>query len=571
MPSGSQGKSNLRFAGGYSFSGIAKGPTKILLKDLPDLTGKARDRIWAKSEKARRRLRRAQRRCFVDDPFDSDVGGRCLESGLAIQASTDYALTYFTALADEYMRMSRSYLQLRKLLTTAIRFVDAEVFACWKGLSFDDQTTFESLCLPKVRNALRDEKNKRLEESLDSLDATQERPTPTQPALAGDARKAGVQIRKGLVNLSDQQKDLLLLLVSKHQSNGAQPFLFVRSHTGAGLCYPGGDSLPVINDDLDFHQLRRENLITLNPVGKNQWRGKPTERGITAVSNGFSLPADGGLNPEPITRTVPVSRVSPPPRIIAGIENLPTMTFRIPNIDINDCSSHLDDTERDKIKAAELRAVLAIKSKQSSIRSQAEQVTLLLRDWVLPIFATFSKLACNRVSEGVWHIHKAEMESREFVELLAALAGMNSPDAWMAGRRRLIRAEIWEEIEKSREWKSHQQEMLHLIDGANKVVTENEHGSATQPPATSKLPDPSSADVPTVADIEAALNYGDRKKAVALRCRLDRCNIKELWMSAFRERAGKESTKLSAFNRWQMSRADTPSWADELIRKRLVQ
>jgi hypothetical protein len=451
---------------------MAEGPTKDLLKDLPDLTVKARDRIWAKSEKTRLRLRRAQRQCLIDDPFRPDSGGRCLNSLSATEASTEYALTYFAAIGDEYIRLRKSYQQLCRLLTTAIRFVDAELIACWKGLSFDDQMTFESACLPKVRNALRDERDRRLAESLEDPKASQERPTPNRPALAGGARKADVQIRKGFVNLTDQQKDLLRVLTSKHQSNGGQPFLYVRSQTGAGVCYPGGDSLPIANDDLDFHQLRRENLITLNPVGKNQWRGKPTERGVTAVGNGFMIPADGDLNPS--TKRVPVSRIPPARKPLGGIEDPPMHTVRIPSINIDDYPSDFNDTERDKIKAAELGATRVIAQKQSSIRSQVEGDSLLVRDWILPIFAVFSRLACKRVEQGTWPVYKADAESREFVCLLAVSAGMNHPKSWMAGRP-IIRSEIRNEIENSPEWKGHQDKLLDLIDGPKEKVRESEY------------------------------------------------------------------------------------------------
>lgn len=98
------------------------------------------------------------------------------------------------------------------------------------------------------------------------------------------------------MNLTHQQQDLLRLLVSKHEASGGQPFIFVRSMTGAGLCYPS-DSVPVANDDLDFHQLHHENLIAFTPVGTNKWRGKPTELGIAAVRGNFILAANESDDP----------------------------------------------------------------------------------------------------------------------------------------------------------------------------------------------------------------------------------------------------------------------------------
>jgi hypothetical protein len=278
---------NLILAGSVAFSGIAEGQTKNWLKDLPDLTVKARDRIWAKSEKARLRLRRAQRRCLIEDSFRLDSGGRCFDQDLATHASTEYALTYFAAVADEYMRLRKSYQQLCKLLTTAIRFVDAEALACWKGLSFDGQVTFDSACLPKVRNALRNGKDKRLEESLEDREASQERPTPTQPAVARRARKTRVQIRKGFVNLTDQQKYLLRLLVSKDEASGGAEFYFTQSHTGAGISYAGIQGF-INSNETDLYQLRSERLITLIRVSSNVYRAKPTQLGITMARRDFT-------------------------------------------------------------------------------------------------------------------------------------------------------------------------------------------------------------------------------------------------------------------------------------------
>jgi hypothetical protein len=77
-------------------------------------------------------------------------------------------------------------------------------------------------------------------------------------------------------------------------------------------------------------------------------------------------------------------------------------------------------------------------------------------------------------------------------------------------------------------------------------------------------------DLPTIADVETALNGGDRKKALKLRCLLDDCKVNTLWKDAFSSRGGKLDTKRTAFNRWRASRNDTPSWADELIRARLL-
>ncbi len=74
----------------------------------------------------------------------------------------------------------------------------------------------------------------------------------------------------------------------------------------------------------------------------------------------------------------------------------------------------------------------------------------------------------------------------------------------------------------------------------------------------------------TVIDIKGALVEGGRKQAVQLRCKMDECDVKTIRTEAFQERRAMDSTKVTAFNRWQASRKDAPSWADPLIVKRLL-
>jgi hypothetical protein len=64
----------------------------------------------------------------------------------------------------------------------------------------------------------------------------------------------------------------------------------------------------------------------------------------------------------------------------------------------------------------------------------------------------------------------ADSESRDFLKALAALAGMNSPDAWMAGGGHIIRSEIQSEIERSSEWQRHQEKLLELADAPDNAV-----------------------------------------------------------------------------------------------------
>ncbi len=74
----------------------------------------------------------------------------------------------------------------------------------------------------------------------------------------------------------------------------------------------------------------------------------------------------------------------------------------------------------------------------------------------------------------------------------------------------------------------------------------------------------------TIAAIKVALNSDQRKQAVQLRIGLDGCSVRKLWSEAFSSRRNKPKTMRTAFNRWQASRKDAPSWADGLMRARLL-
>ena len=90
-------------------------------------------------------------------------------------------------------------------------------------------------------------------------------------------------------------------------------------------------------------------------------------------------------------------------------------------------------------------------------------------------------------------------------------------------------------------------------------------------PEKTDLPMASDQPNPTVADIETALNRGNRKLAVKLRCSIDDCTGTESTSTQVKA-LGTEGliTKLTAFNCWQALREDTPSWADDLMRARLL-
>jgi hypothetical protein len=106
----------------------------------------------------------------------------------------------------------------------------------------------------------------------------------------------------------------------------------------------------------------------------------------------------------------------------------------------------------------------------------------------------------------------------------------------------------------------------------------HERGSAVSVPTAGATPQsrpdrdglPEKGAIPTIAAIKVALDSGQRKEAVRLRIDLERCSVKTLWSEAFSSLGGSAITKRTAFNRWQASRKDTPSWADSWIRARLL-
>lgn len=238
-------------------------------------------------------------------------------------------------------------------------------------------------------------------------------------------------------SLTDKQWELLEALVSGHESNGGAEFYFACNFGGCGITFPGGKAVPGVYDETDLLQLRSERLVTLVRPSRNLHRGKPTQLGISTANAGPSR--NGGV------------------RLFMN---------RIPNVDRY--PPDFSDAERDAIKVAELRAARVVGRKLRTVVAKAEEETLLVREWVLPIFGAFSKLALRRAKEGVWSLHKTDTESVEFLEALAASAGMNSPDAWMAGGGFVIRAEIWSALEHSEEWNQHRDRLLELIDVADR-------------------------------------------------------------------------------------------------------
>jgi hypothetical protein len=85
------------------------------------------------------------------------------------------------------------------------------------------------------------------------------------------------------MNLTSQQKALLLAIADGHNASKGKPFIFVHHSSGRGLCYEGGHTAWVDADRSDFVQLRREKLIDFTPQKWPSLTGKPTQFGIDAA------------------------------------------------------------------------------------------------------------------------------------------------------------------------------------------------------------------------------------------------------------------------------------------------
>ena len=104
-------------------------------------------------------------------------------------------------------------------------------------------------------------------------------------------------------NLTDQQRELLRLLVQHDESRGGEEFIVTRDTLSTGIRYSAGFSMRVAYTLSDFKQLQIERLITFYLVSGNVWRGKPTQLGITHIR------AERGptTEPAPELRPAPVA------------------------------------------------------------------------------------------------------------------------------------------------------------------------------------------------------------------------------------------------------------------------
>src|SRR5438105_7781111 len=71
------------------------------------------------------------------------------------------------------------------------------------------------------------------------------------------------------LNLTDKQKELLRELIRQHRAGRNTARVVRHTSVNAALIYPYGVTVRISADFNDFHQLHRENLITLIPQDSN--------------------------------------------------------------------------------------------------------------------------------------------------------------------------------------------------------------------------------------------------------------------------------------------------------------
>jgi hypothetical protein len=272
------------------------------------------------------------------------------------------------------------------------------------------------------------------------------------------------------LNLTKEQKDLLRLLVEKHESTGGAEFIYVRSSGGAALCYRGPISVTIPYDDTDFNQLQQENLITLIFVDIGQFRGKPTQRGINLVQNGFA-PADKALTGLPLglARTVPRSLDWAPNQIDPPAPKQP-QTFA-------EFLASFPKAVGAAVEAEQIRAERAFVAGQTApAHGKLEE---LARAYIMRVFLAFARAICKLGLIGQFEIRKIEATGRRFLRLLAAEVYRDK--VWCnrdaLGKSMLINSELFKEklesFEKTPEWGQYQ--MTPAISGSCSAARMTRH------------------------------------------------------------------------------------------------
>ena len=376
------------------------------------------------------------------------------------------------------------------------------------------------------------------------------------------------------LNLTDQQKDLLRTLVSNYEA-GAAVFWFTRGGA-AGISYPRGVPPSVLCDEMDLEQLRQSGFISLTRISETTSQGKPTQLGITTVRDGLVVAQnDRGRDVEVAEQTE---------KLRSSQEDKDPFPRRSDQRPLGDNPFPSDHPAYEPFEEATWKAKTSIaKFKLELLRANHHTSTefvqhaLTYRKRWFTTCAFEATLIVGNEKTADWYEHWID-ETASFIleDTLSALQrgypNANPTDPSFLSPGDLVYAENdlkFELMKMVTHYKGVAASRVTEVFGFRKARRETTPNRTGDDSGTAKT-EVTSEDVPTVADIEAALNDGDRKKAVELRCRLDGCKVNELWRSAFLSRRGTDATKQTAFNRWQASRENAPSWADALMRTRLL-
>jgi hypothetical protein len=137
------------------------------MADLPELPAGAQKRIELAAETAGIRLRGEQRGCFRKNAFRPYSGLEELNLDRSAESSIKYALAVFKAKGAEHWKVRTDHQAFKGWLALLVEEVQEDAQRKWHGLSVEDQTTFEAVCVPKVQHVLQDERDKWLLRSLE--------------------------------------------------------------------------------------------------------------------------------------------------------------------------------------------------------------------------------------------------------------------------------------------------------------------------------------------------------------------------------------------------------------------
>ena len=292
---------------------------------------------------------------------------------------------------------------------------------------------------------------------------------------AGDRLKNAFVLPQGeSMNLTDQQMELLHLLVLNHEAQGGAEFYFTQSRSGSGLSYVGGLRIPVAYDASDFEELRRERVITLTRIEKLSHRGKPTQLGITTVRRALLHRDDQALQQD---AAPPAAELRPIAGPVAKVPTLPPSASTTQNSDTTayakgplaeTCKSFLSGFPPAigaAVEAGEIRSERALAQASTGGNAPGEK---LVDAHIMRVFLAFASALCKLGLKRQYEIRDIDPACRRFLQLFAASSYQEK--LWQ-NRGALLRgalsgnfAEILARLERTAEWDQYRREFSAVED-----------------------------------------------------------------------------------------------------------